>query len=411
MPFTAAKNRLSILALTLGLMTILSCKSPGPASQDSTVKVFNGTSLSPSNELYHQTMKFFYRRDVAGGKTAEFSSTGWLISPNVILTSGHTLEKGSHNFELALEGGKRYRIEVAKTIYSIHEHQRQYLRGAIWAGKGRQQNETWDVGAIVLSGDMLPPWKAIPPSLLPVRPGDPLTLVGTGKNDVNNDWNSVVKIKGDFKAYQSDDMMFTYRMDKPGMAYSGVGDSGGPLIRFGKGVGIHGGNYADPALSVGYGSSLHFQGAKKFFSEIAAAGGKGVGEILTAIDYLQCVRGGKVPKNWVPIAYVQGSQSKVLLLDSIGWLYETAFDQNGIPNRYISDASPWIHSNVSGNQLRFAVFNPSACAMGEGGAIELTQAISFDQIKLNISASDNGYKIQASPRSGKQQTINLYWKK
>jgi hypothetical protein len=409
----APRSRIAVAAVGIASVAFIiasasACRSRPEGDGASGVLLYNGKDLRDGDAYFHGVTKIFYKRQTATGP-AEFASTAFLVSPNVLLTSGHTLEGDPFDIEIGLPGRQRFRLGVVKTLHSLNEFKRTYTRGPVWAGGGTQATETWDFGAIVLSGDLLPPWQAVPPSHFPAAVGAPLAIVGTGQNDRSSDWHAVNKIRGDFAVFETDDMMLTYRMDAPGTPFTAVGDSGAPVISRDRVVAIHGGNYADPALSVGYASSVFFGGGAKYFEEIRRLGGKGVDPVIHGAAWMKCVaeRGSSLTA-WLPLAFVErDGKVSAVAMSTIGWLRKAPFGAGGAVHGAVRDRAPWLEvdqSEPTAGKVELTVIDVSRCRAGRSQTVAVGSGERIAELGIAVDAASGRDAVVSltSPATGPQ---------
>lgn len=380
-------------------------KNDKPREGDGTPNLFNGR---PSSEPW--TVKFFYQRG-----TENFSSTGFVVSKNVILTSGHSLAPfaavnggpalRAGNFELGHVGTRKREKFSPKVLFSVNEFPHTVFRN------GFSQKESWEMGALVLpAGSALILPQAVGVTRWPLYEKLNFKIVSTGANaaPLADPFNDVIKQEGFFKVESVNDQIATYDMSIPGTPLTAVGDSGAPLAFTDDGktffaAGSHNGNYANGAtgaVSNGFASSLFFPGARSFWKRVMQEGGQGVELLFAHTTYLECLNKGSADNlnEWLPLQFeiLPNFRVSYFAVRASAWHTNVPFTRHTftesdgrrwqafLPDKVVDVLRPSLFGAVKSSRLEIAKIKATdtTCVLENKQAVSLPREALFSELKF-----------------------------
>jgi hypothetical protein len=390
-----------ILSIPALCSVFSSCKTP---ESDSSLQMFNGDLLSDTDPDSARVTKIFYQR----GNEGQFTSTAFFLTPRILLTSGHSLEGATHSFQIASEGSgyQRTNLSVARKLVSHKEITRRNNRGLA---------ESLDVGILALTDNFAANGFSVQvPAMWPPVPPTRVKIIGTGKNDKDNDWGRAVRIRGTFPLFESSPMILSYDMSQPGSPYTGVGDSGSPILHNDQLVGIHSGNYAtNGVVSSGYGTSLFFS---SLIDLLRGLGDEYLDENLRLLfarsDYMQCAANDMDMQWRLPLYFsraVNTDTVHAVLLESADWSTKAPFQLTGMPSSIIADRPPWLIADKTSStlRLRMVAIRAGTCTLGQKVDLTLLRPNAYQELNLSFQPFRDAISVTLRPGAPDQHVMSL----
>lgn len=365
--------------------------------------MFNGELLNDTDPDAQGVTKIYYKR----GNEGEFTSTAFFLTPRLLLTSGHSLEGPTHSFQIAARSGfQRITLPVVKKLVSHKEITRRNNRGL---------QESLDVGILALGDSFASSGFALQePAMWPPLTPTKVKIIGTGKNDQNNEWNRAVKIRGIFPLFESSPMILSYDMSRVGSPYTGVGDSGSPILHNDLLVGIHSGNYAtDGVVSSGYGTSLFF---RSFVDLLRSLGDEYLNESLRLMiaraDFMNCAA-NDLDMQWrLPLFFSRSATSNTVhavVVEASDWSTKAPFQFNGMPSSVIGERPPWLKADRTSSMLRLRIvaIRDGACTIGQKVDLSLLRPNTWDELNLAFQPLIDSVTVTLRPGAPDQHIMPL----
>lgn len=384
------------------LAGIAGCKTRNFNPDDSSTSAFNSQHVNSDD--WKAVVKLNYMRRGIG-----FSSSAVFISPNVLLTSGHSLADGAEQFEALISDSEKIvlpKVDSNRKIFTFKKMSKSYLPPNM-----KEVQLDWDVGALVFDKPVTQNF--VSPSVWPIGGSENLRMVSVGSNVVDNSPTSVVKMLGDYSTQYVGDISIAYTMNVPGSPYSALGDSGAPLLLGNSILGVHGGNFAlGTTVQFGYASALHYAGAKEFWKKVWLQGGVGIERPYAVSTYASCLQHEKPDfRKWAPLSFSisKNGAIKGVLFDTTGWTNIAPFGEWNLPGKPLLNHKPWLATDNVNKTLTFALYDmEGGCVVKLKKTEVLETPTDFASLEIDYLESPEGIAVAVKSAQNNVTRIKLY---